>query len=49
MADGETGITTATHPSAAGMEGVYDLQGRKLDGLRKPGVYIVNGRKVVMK
>ncbi len=28
---------------------VYDLQGRRLQTPSKPGIYIVNGRKVVIK
>ena len=48
--EGVTGIraTTAEGPVA---HGVYDLQGRRYasaDGLR-PGLYVVNGRKVVVK
>lgn len=28
---------------------IYDLQGRRLDAVRAPGIYIVNGRKVSVK
>lgn len=28
---------------------IFDLQGRKLDQVTKPGLYIINGRKVVIK
>jgi len=28
---------------------VYDLQGRKVNGMAKGGIYVVNGRKVLMK
>jgi hypothetical protein len=28
---------------------VYDLQGRKMTGTLKPGLYIRNGRKVFIK
>ena len=31
------------------IETIYDLQGRRLDEITHPGVYIVNGRKVVVK
>ena len=31
------------------IETIYDLQGRRLEELTHPGVYIVNGRKVVVK
>lgn len=30
-------------------EGIYDLMGRKLEKITRPGVYIVNGRKVVKR
>ncbi len=30
-------------------EGIYDLQGRKLDEVVKTGIYIVNGKKVFIK
>lgn len=30
-------------------EGVYDLQGRRLEGKLRPGVYIINGVKTVVK
>lgn len=30
-------------------EGIYDLQGRKLDEVTKTGIYIVNGKKVFIK
>jgi pectate lyase len=30
-------------------EGIYDLQGRQLRSIAKPGIYIVNGKKVMVK
>ena len=30
-------------------EGIYDLTGRKLEQISAPGVYIVNGKKVLVK
>ena len=30
-------------------EGIFDLLGRKLDAITAPGLYIVNGKKVVVK
>lgn len=29
-----------------GVEGIYDLQGRRLNEISRPGIYIVNGKKV---
>ena len=31
------------------VQGIYDLQGRKLDKIGKSGIYIVNGKKVLVK
>jgi hypothetical protein len=31
------------------VKGVYDLTGRKLEQITAPGVYIVNGKKVLVK
>ena len=31
------------------VKAIYDLQGRKLEGVGAPGIYIVNGKKVVVK
>ena len=30
-------------------EGVFDMQGRKIDAITAPGLYIVNGKKVLVK
>jgi hypothetical protein len=31
------------------VEGIFDLLGRKLDAITVPGLYIVNGKKVIVK
>ena len=31
------------------VKGIFDLLGRKLDAITAPGLYIVNGNKVVVK
>ncbi len=38
--------TEATKPV---IEGIFDLTGRKLDEITKPGIYIINGKKVLVK
>ena len=45
----ETGIEDVEEEVAPVFEGIYDLQGRKLDEITKTGIYIVNGKKVFIK
>lgn len=45
--DGATGIDNIAEEQNAD-EGIYDLSGRKLDEISAPGVYIVNGKKVLV-
>lgn len=48
--DEATGITTVLTDEPTKVNGTYDLQGRKIEGkLTQKGVYIVNGKKTVIK
>ncbi|MBO5665350.1 MAG: hypothetical protein J6S03_04060, partial [Bacteroidaceae bacterium] len=31
------------------LKGIYDLSGRKLDTVTEPGIYIINGKKMLVK
>ena len=46
--DMETGISKVTGSAAAGNGVIYDLQGRRVERAVR-GLYIVNGRKVMVK
>jgi hypothetical protein len=39
--------TEANTPAV--IEGIFDLTGRKIDEITKPGLYIINGKKVLVK
>lgn len=45
---GTTGVEDVKD-ALEGVEGIYDLSGRKLDSITEPGIYIVNGRKLRVK
>ena len=45
--DVETAIETVVEEPV--VEGIFDLLGRKLDAITAPGLYIVNGKKVLVK
>jgi hypothetical protein len=46
--EGQTTSVSAPRTSWRGGEGaVYDLQGRQLTSINRPGVYIVEGKKVL--
>ncbi len=49
--DGETtGISDATRTNNAEItKGIFDLQGRKVQDMNRKGIYVVGGRKVVVK
>ena len=46
--DGETAIENIVVENAV-VEGIFDMQGRKIDAITTPGLYIVNGKKVLVK
>lgn len=45
--DVRTGVNAIAADSKAAV--IYDLMGRKLDNASKPGIYVINGKKVVIK
>jgi hypothetical protein len=45
----DTGIEEVEQELSPAFEGIYDLQGRKLDEITKTGIYIVNGKKIFIK
>ena len=46
--DDLTGISTITADGVA-VEGVYNLQGQKVENVKKGGLYIINGKKTLVK
>ena len=44
----ETAIENVVVENAA-VKGLFDMQGRKIDAITAPGLYIVNGKKVLVK
>lgn len=49
----KAGEETSVSPVAVGVtetvEGIYDLSGRRIEEITAPGIYIVNGKKVLVK
>lgn len=45
----DTGIEDVEEDVNPVFEGIYDLQGRKLNEVTKTGIYIVNGKKIFIK
>lgn len=46
---GTTGIRPNLVQEQKKTEGIYDMQGRKVNGKPTPGIYIVNGKKAVIR
>ena len=44
-----TGITTIDYMKPAERQGIFDLQGRRIERPAKSGIYIINGKKVILK
>jgi hypothetical protein len=47
--EGETDGISSVASEAADEGQIYDLQGRRVDSTRQKGVYVVDGKKVIMK
>ena len=45
----DTGIEKVESGNADAPAAIYDLSGRRLGGISRSGIYIVNGRKVLVK
>ena len=44
-----TGIENINDQRQYDTDAIYDLQGRKIERITRPGIYIINGRKEVVK
>jgi len=46
---GTTGIDSVTKDIVPAVKGIYDLMGRKHDKITTSGIYIINGKKTIVK
>lgn len=46
---GADGIESVEMDTTPAVKGIYDLMGRKYDKITTPGIYIINGKKAVVK
>ena len=44
-----TGIEETIDEEKNIMQGIYDLTGRRIERITKPGIYIIDGRKQLVK
>ena len=44
-----SGISSATTSEESTPQAIYDLQGRRLQGITQRGIYIIGGKKVLVK
>ncbi len=42
-------VEVETEETAPAVKGIFDLTGRKLDEITRPGIYVINGKKVLVK
>jgi hypothetical protein len=43
---GESAITEITADSTSAASAIFDLQGRRIGAITRPGIYLVNGKKL---
>ena len=45
----QSGIDTAIDTAEASHQGLYDLQGRRLSRIQQQGIYLIHGKKVLIR
>ena len=46
---GDSGINEISADQTPGVKGIFDLSGKRLSKVSRPGIYIINGKKTVYK